>query len=104
LRSLRGTCNFLLAGTCLFELFHELSHFVALYNTTLGGNFIDFGTCLYIQLPFLGGLLAVQASLFATAVDRLIAVFAPIKFVFLLIYQSEYFWQLVRPSLIRDVH
>jgi hypothetical protein len=69
------------AGTCLFEVFHQLSHLVALYNTTIGGNFIQFGTCLSIQLPFLGGLFAVQASLFTIAVDRLISVFAPIKYI-----------------------
>lgn len=80
LRELRSTCNYLLALTCTFEVFHQLSHFVYFGNVAFGPNFMDFFTCTRIQIMFVFGLLSVQAALTAVAVDRLISTFAPILY------------------------
>ena len=79
-RELRNTCNYLLALTCAFEVLHQLSHFIFFGDVTFGSNFFDFLTCTKIQLLSVFGLICIQASLLAVAVDRLISTFAPIMY------------------------
>ena len=79
-RELRNTCNYLLALTCAFEVLHQLSHFIFFGDVTFGSNFLDFLTCTKIQLLSVFGLICIQASLLAVAVDRLISTFAPIMY------------------------
>jgi hypothetical protein len=68
----------LLATTSGCEILHQISHLASLYVATLGGNFIDFGTCVRLQAVPLFGLFAVQGSILATAVDRLVASLFPV--------------------------
>jgi hypothetical protein len=76
--SLRGSCHFLLALASFFEVCHQLSHFVYFFVVTVGPRFIDYFLCLRIQSISLFGLNAIQTTLLATSVDRLLAMLAPV--------------------------
>ena len=67
-----------LALVSLFEVFHQLSHFVYFYVVIFGPHFIDYVLCVKIQTLSNFGSNALQATLFATAVDRLLSSMAPI--------------------------
>ena len=74
---MKGTTNILLALVSAFEVFHQLSHFIYFFNVTLGQRFIDYFFCVKIQSISILGLNALQITLTATSVDRLISTMVP---------------------------
>jgi hypothetical protein len=78
--SLRGTSNQLLAYTALFEMLHQTAHFTFLLVATTGTNFIPFQLSMYWQLHSVFGMCAAQMVMLLTALDRLVAIAAPILY------------------------
>ncbi|KAL3111975.1 hypothetical protein niasHT_015173 [Heterodera trifolii] len=73
-KSFRGTVNYLLALYSLFELVHQLGHFLLVYNAFSGQNFIEYrlaAMILFIPLIGLGGIVP---AMFFTGIDRLIGI------------------------------
>nr|CAD2200114.1 unnamed protein product [Meloidogyne enterolobii] len=77
---LRGAANYLLALTAFFEILHQSSHFLFLFITVSGINFINYSTALQFQLHSIFGVTAAQTSMASTAADRLLSVLFPLKY------------------------
>ncbi|KAI1698440.1 serpentine type 7TM GPCR chemoreceptor srsx domain-containing protein [Ditylenchus destructor] len=77
-RSMRSTCNYLLAMLSFFEFLHQSGHLVALYVALSGFNFIPYLASMNFQVQAMFGLYASQIALLAIAVDRLLSVIFPI--------------------------
>nr|CAD2203733.1 unnamed protein product [Meloidogyne enterolobii] len=77
---LRGSANYLLALTAFFEILHQSAHFLFLFITVSGINFINYSTALKFQLHSIFGLTAAQTSMASIAADRLLSVLFPLKY------------------------
>jgi hypothetical protein len=77
---LRGSTNYLLALTAFFENFHQSSHFLFLFVTVSGINFINYSTAICFQLHSVFGVTAAQIVMCSTAADRLLSVLFPFKY------------------------
>uniref|UniRef100_A0A914LJP2 G-protein coupled receptors family 1 profile domain-containing protein n=1 Tax=Meloidogyne incognita TaxID=6306 RepID=A0A914LJP2_MELIC len=77
---LRGSANYLLALTAFFEILHQSAHFLFLFITVSGVNFINYSTALKFQLHSIFGLTAAQTSMASIAADRLLSVLFPLKY------------------------
>ncbi|KAL3111962.1 hypothetical protein niasHT_015160 [Heterodera trifolii] len=72
-KSFRGSVNYLLALCSLFELVHQIGHFLFVYTAFSGQNFIDYrlaAKILFIPVIGIGGIVP---TMFFTGIDRLIA-------------------------------
>src|SRR5690348_3656942 len=76
-RSLRGSTNYLLAMTSLFEILHQSGHLPYLFVSLSGKNFSHYLTSMYFQLPALFGVHASLVAITGTAFDRLLSVLIP---------------------------
>ncbi|KAI1697869.1 serpentine type 7TM GPCR chemoreceptor srsx domain-containing protein [Ditylenchus destructor] len=77
-RSMRSTCNYLLAMLSFFEFLHQTGHLVALYVALSGINFIPYLMSMNFQIQAMFGLHAAQIALMAIALDRLLSVLLPV--------------------------
>uniref|UniRef100_A0A914LLK2 G-protein coupled receptors family 1 profile domain-containing protein n=1 Tax=Meloidogyne incognita TaxID=6306 RepID=A0A914LLK2_MELIC len=77
---LRGSANYLLALTAFFEILHQSAHFLFLFISVSGINFINYSTALLFQLHSIFGLTAAQTSMASIAADRLLSVLFPLKY------------------------
>ncbi|KAH7699451.1 Protein SRSX-25 a, partial [Aphelenchoides avenae] len=76
-RSLHGACNYLLAIGGLCDSVHQALHFIFLYITATGTNFIPYSLCTKLQaIPLAGLNYGLLMTLFV-GLDRLLSVFFP---------------------------
>jgi hypothetical protein len=80
-KNLRGSTNYLLALTAFFEILHQSAHFLFLFITLSGINFIPYSVALRFQLHSIFGVTAAQTVMASTAADRLLSVLMPWKLV-----------------------
>ncbi|KAI6238109.1 G-PROTEIN-RECEP-F1-2 domain-containing protein [Aphelenchoides fujianensis] len=76
-KTLRGSCNYFLCLACLGDLLHQSAHFVFLYVTLSGVNFIPYRTCLYWNTIPQAGIAFSYLGTFFVGIDRLIGVGFP---------------------------
>ncbi|KAI6184896.1 CRE-SRSX-29 protein [Aphelenchoides bicaudatus] len=79
-KSLHGSCNYFLCLGCLGDIFHQTAHWIYLYVSITGINFIPFSTCLYFNtIPQTGVTLSILGT-FYVGIDRLIGVLFPTRY------------------------
>lgn len=76
-KSMRGTCNYLLAFSSLADSIHMSAHCYLAYMVLSGRNFTTLSTCYYVQMLPTAALIFVHFLVLFIGVDRLLSVATP---------------------------
>lgn len=76
-RSLRGTCNYLIALCSFADSVHMSSHLYFAYHILSGKNFVTLEECYYVMSVPLVGLVFGQMLILLIGADRLFCTLAP---------------------------